>query len=91
MNPELDRIYPGHAEPDRPDKLIEAQIDYIETFRDLVSEALENDEVVDDTEKRNISDEIKELYPDYETSLLLPGLVEINIDGVAEELQGKNN
>ena len=83
--PELDRLYPGHTKPDRPDKLIEAQIDYIETFRDLVSEALE-DEMVDDNEKRQISEEIKELYPDYETSLLLPGLVEINIDGVAKEL-----
>ena len=89
--PELDRIYPGHTEPDSSDQLIEAQIDYIETFRNLVSEALENDGKVDDREKRNISDEIEEIYPDYETSLLLPGLVEINIDGVAEELQDENN
>ncbi|MDJ0570405.1 MAG: MBL fold metallo-hydrolase [Pleurocapsa sp. MO_192.B19] len=89
--PNLERVYPGHTEPDRPDRLIEAQIDYIETFRNLVSQALENDEIVDDEEKRNIADEIERLYPDYETSLLLPGLIEINIDGVAEELQGEGN
>ena len=27
----------------------------------------------------------------YETSLLLPGLIDVNIDGVAEELQGRSN
>ena len=89
--PELGRLYPGHTEPDSPDELIEAQIDYIETFRNLVSEALENDELVDDNERRSLINEIEEIYPDYETSLLLPGLVEINIDGVAEELQNESN
>ena len=89
--PDLQRVYPGHSSPDRPNVLIDAQIDYIETFRNLVSQALENDEIVDDEEKRSISNEIKKRYPDYETSLLLPGLIEINIDGVAEELQGEGN
>jgi glyoxylase-like metal-dependent hydrolase (beta-lactamase superfamily II) len=89
--PDLERVYPGHTEPDRPDELIEAQIDYIETFRNLVSQALENDEVVDDVERRNVADEIEELYPDYETSLLLPRLIEINIDGVVKELQAESN
>ena len=89
--PNLKLIYPGHTEPDRPDVLFEAQIDYIETFRNLVSQALENDGVVDDREKQNIGDEIEKRYPDYETSLLLPGLTEINIDGVAEELKGESN
>ena len=88
--PELDRLYPGHTKPDSPDKLIEAQIDYIETFRSLVGEALD-DGVVDENEKLQISNEIEEIYPDYETSLLLPGLIEINIDGVAEELQNEDN
>ena len=89
--PDLEQVYPGHTEPDRPEDLIEAQINYIETFRNLVSQALENDEAVDDTEKQDIANAIEELYPDYETSLLLPGLIDINIDGVAEELQGENN
>lgn len=88
--PNLQRVYPGHTSPDRPNVLIEAQIDYIETFRDLVSQALDNDEVVDDEEKRNIANEIERLYPDYATSLLLPGLIEVNIDGVAEELKSKD-
>ncbi len=89
--PDLERVYPGHTSPDNPDELIEAQIDYIETFRNLVSEALENDQVVDDEEKHDIADEIERLYPDYETSFLLPGLIDINIDGVAEELRSENN
>lgn len=88
---DLERVYPGHTEPDRPNRLIEAQIDYIETFQSLVRQALQDDEEVDEEEKRNIADEIESLYPDYETSLLLPGLIEINIDGVAEELKGENN
>ena len=89
--PDLERVYPGHTEPDRPNELIEAQIDYIETFQSLVRQALQDDDEVDEEEKRNISDEIARIYPDYETSLLLPGLIEINIDGVAEELKGASN
>ncbi|MEM9509990.1 MAG: MBL fold metallo-hydrolase [Cyanobacteria bacterium P01_E01_bin.35] len=89
--PNLEQIYPGHSSPDSPDVLIEAQIDYIENFRQLVSQALENDLAVDDQEKFDIADEIKQLYPDYGTSLLLPGLIEVNIDGVAEELNGEAN
>jgi glyoxylase-like metal-dependent hydrolase (beta-lactamase superfamily II) len=89
--PDLQQVYPGHSSPDNSNTLIEAQIDYIETFRNLVRQALENDEIVDDEERRDISNEIEKLYPDYETSLLLPGLIDINIDGVAEELQGESN
>ncbi len=89
--PDLEQVYPGHTEPDNSNILIEAQIDYIQTFRNLVSQAIKNDEAVNDEEKRNIVDEIEKLYPDYETSLLLPGLIELNIDGVAEELRDESN
>ena len=88
---DLEKIYPGHSSPDKPDVLIQAQINYIETFRNLVSQALENDDLVDDGEKQKIGNEIERRYPNYETSLLLPGLTEINIDGVAEELKGESN
>lgn len=88
---DLELIYPGHSSPDNPSVLIEAQIDYIKTFRNLVSQALEDDDVVEEKEKQDISNEIEKLYPDYETSLLLPGLIEINIDGVAEELKNEGN
>lgn len=89
--PDLKLVYPGHSSPDRLNVLIETQIDYIESFRNLVSQALENDDIVDDEEKSKIAGEIEKLYPDYETSLLLPGLIEINIDGVAKELKGEGN
>jgi glyoxylase-like metal-dependent hydrolase (beta-lactamase superfamily II) len=89
--PDLKQVYPGHTKADNPNILIEAQIDYIETFRKLVSQALSNDGVVDNEEKRDIADEIERRYPDYETSLLLPELVELNIDGVAEELREESN
>ena len=88
--PNLQQVYPGHSSPDNSNILIETQIEYIETFRNLVSQALENDEVVDEEERRDIADEVERRYPDYETSLLLPGLIDINIDGVAEELQKGN-
>ncbi len=88
--PDLQQVYPGHTKPDNFNVLLQAQIDYIETFRNLVSQALENDEVVGDEEKRDISDEIEMRYPNYETSLLLPGLININIDGVAKELNKGN-
>ncbi|MEM7760505.1 MAG: MBL fold metallo-hydrolase [Cyanobacteria bacterium P01_A01_bin.40] len=89
--PDLDQVYPGHSSPDDPDELIPAQIDYIETFQNLVSQALKNDGVIEDEEQRYIANEVESIYPDYQTSLLLPGLIEININGVAEELTSEDN
>jgi hypothetical protein len=74
--------YPGHGDPGSAQKLIEAQITYIETLRELVANALEGDNVVTAEEKEEVLAAMKERYPDYKTSLLLPGLLAQGVDGL---------
>lgn len=79
-------IYHGHGEPERADILIPLQIEYIETVRDLVADALDEGEVTP-TEQEQIISQLEEKYPDYKTSLLLPDLRIANIKSVTEQLQ----
>ena len=79
-------IYHGHGEPERAKVLIPQQIEYIETVRSLVTEALTSDREVTSTEQNRIVARLEQKYADYETSLLLPNLRIENIQGVAKEL-----
>jgi glyoxylase-like metal-dependent hydrolase (beta-lactamase superfamily II) len=79
-------IYSGHGKPGRARMLITAQIKYIESLRQLVAKAISSDSKVTLDEKANIIAAMKQQYPDYETSLLVPNLLERGIDGVAKEL-----
>jgi glyoxylase-like metal-dependent hydrolase (beta-lactamase superfamily II) len=83
-------VYHGHGEPGLAGLLMEAQIQYIETLRNLVTSALGLDKKVTSQEKANIVAEMKKRYPDYNTSLVLPGLLERGIDAIAEELTKEN-
>lgn len=83
-------IYHGHGEPGEARPLIEAQSEYIETVRNLVSQALATGNEVTPEEKADIVTEIEAKYPDYWTSMVLPGLLEAGIDGVAKELKQQN-
>lgn len=79
-------IYHGHGEPEQAGVLIPQQIEYIETVRDLVADALDDGEVTT-TEQEQIIFQLEKKYSDYETSLVLPDLRIANIKGIAEELQ----
>jgi glyoxylase-like metal-dependent hydrolase (beta-lactamase superfamily II) len=83
-------VYHGHGKPGSAEELIPAQIEYIETLRDRVANALTSSGKVTSEEKEAILAEMEERYPDYQTSLLLPGLLERGIDGIAEELKREN-
>lgn len=83
-------IYHGHGEPGLAQPLIEAQSEYIETIRSLVSDALATGKEVTPQEKADIVAQMEKKYPDYWTSMLLPGLLENGIDGVAKELKQQN-
>jgi glyoxylase-like metal-dependent hydrolase (beta-lactamase superfamily II) len=80
-------VYHGHGEPGKAKPLIEAQIKYIESFRNLVASALASEASVTPQEKAAIVQEMKERYPNYSTSLVLPGLLENGVDGIAKELK----
>ena len=79
-------IYHGHGEPDT-ETLIAEQIEYIETVRNLVAEALSGDREVTTEERSQIITQLEQQYADYKTTLLLPNLQVENIKGVAQELQ----
>ena len=80
-------VYHGHGEPGQARPLIEAQSEYIETVRSLVSDALATDSEVTSQEKADIITQMEAKYPDHWTSMVLPGLLEAGIDGVTEELK----
>lgn len=84
--PNLVKTYEGHGSSESPQDAISRQSEYIIFFRELVTEALDGDGEVSDEEKATIVTQVETRYPDYEASLLLPGLIEVNVDGVAEEL-----
>jgi glyoxylase-like metal-dependent hydrolase (beta-lactamase superfamily II) len=78
-------LYPGHGEPGLARSLITAQISYITTFRNLVANALKSDRQVTPEETTAIIAAMKKKYPDYQTSLLLPNLLERGVVAVAKE------
>lgn len=80
-------VLPGHGEPELARPLIEGQIEYIETLRGLVANALATGNKTTPEEKTELLAEMEQRYSDYENSLVLPGLLEMGIDGIAEELQ----
>ena len=84
-------IYSGHGEPDSAQQLIENEIGYIETLRSLVATAIATDSEITSPAKDYILTEMEQRYPNYKFSLFAPGLLESNIDAVAEELQSENN
>lgn len=80
-------VYHGHGEPGRARPLIKAQIEYIETLRNLVAKALSTGISITSEEKEAIVAQMEKRYPDYRSSLVLPGLLENGINGIAKELK----
>jgi glyoxylase-like metal-dependent hydrolase (beta-lactamase superfamily II) len=79
-------VYSGHGKPGLAKDLIREESEYIETLRSLVGEALKGDASVTPQEKADIVAEMEKRHPDYQTSLLVPNLLERGIDGIAKEL-----
>lgn len=58
--PEAETLYPGHGQPGSAKDMIDAEIKYLTTFRDLVSQALLNDSAISDEERESIKASITE-------------------------------
>lgn len=81
--PRAETLYPGHGEPGSAQEMIDAEIDYLTTFRNLISQALLNDSAVNNEERKQIKAAIKERFPNWRTSAgiaTLDELLEQNID-----------
>ena len=87
-------VYSGHGKPNSTQQLIEAQIEYLEAARSLVASALANDSEVTSNEKAGIVAQMKQRYPNHQTSFIgrngINGFLEGNVDAVAEELKGES-
>lgn len=90
--PEAEIAYAGHAaEPGEPSNLIAEQAAYIEAFRTSVAGQLTPEGTLTKAGRQTVIEETERRYPDHEASLLLPDLIGVNADAVAEELAQENN
>ena len=81
--PDAEIIYPGHGQPAPAEEAIDAELDYLTSFRDLLSQALKNDSRVDNTERKLIKTTINEKFPNWRTSAGIAtrdALLDQNID-----------
>lgn len=87
--PDVRTVYHGHGDPGPLGAIVGAQGGYIEALRGLVGDALAGGGEVGSDETEAIVADIGERYPDREatTSLVLPGLLEAGVDGIAKELR----
>jgi glyoxylase-like metal-dependent hydrolase (beta-lactamase superfamily II) len=88
--PEAKVAYPGHGAPGPPAALIDAQREYLRTFRALVRPAVADGSPggheVTPAEQQSIAADLDRRYPDYPRVASLPNLQELNIQAVAGEL-----
>jgi len=76
---------PGHGAAAPAAMLIDAQVEYLTTFRDLVQVAL-TDGPLTDTARASIRAATEARYPGYSHVAPSPDLIEMNADAVATEL-----
>ncbi len=83
--PEVKTIYPGHGDPGPADQLIADEIAVLETHRDEIAAALENDGQVDKEERETIKNAIESRFPDWRTTAGIPErrlVIDRNIDWI---------
>ena len=92
--PDAETIYPGHGQPAPAQDAISAELDYLTSFRDLVSQALLDDSKVDSRERKQIKTSINEKFPNWRTSAGIPtrsALLDQNIDWMLRAWRVQNS
>ncbi|MBC7796005.1 MAG: MBL fold metallo-hydrolase [Pyrinomonadaceae bacterium] len=84
-------LYPGHGKHGDLKELIDAQREYLTTFRQLVSEELKGKNSISDEAKQAIVGEMQKRYPNYDTAAAIPDLLEQNVDALVKELQSADS
>jgi glyoxylase-like metal-dependent hydrolase (beta-lactamase superfamily II) len=80
-------IYPGHGQPGPGLELVDAQVHYLEVFRQLVVQHRLPDGTVDAAGKAAIVAALELEFPNYPfVAAKFAEMLEVNIDAVAEEL-----
>ncbi len=81
--PEVETIYPGHGAPGPFEALVAGEIAILETHRDYIAAALDDDGVVDAAEREAIADALEAAFPDWRTTAGIPARRQViarNID-----------
>src|SRR5882757_6024886 len=88
--PAAKNLYPGHGAPGDPATLIDAQREYLRTFRAFTwptaAESSPGGREVTADERRVVVTELDRRYPNYPRVASLPNTQELNIAAVAKEL-----
>jgi glyoxylase-like metal-dependent hydrolase (beta-lactamase superfamily II) len=91
--PAAKTLYPGHGAPGDPATLIDAQREYVRTFRAFTrptaAESSPGGPEVTADERRGVVTELDRRYPNYPRVASLPNIQELNIAAVAKELAGE--
>ena len=81
--PDAETIYPGHGQPAPAEEAINAELNYLTSFRDLVSQALLDDSKIDSQERKQIKASINNKFSTWRTSAGIStrsALLDQNID-----------
>lgn len=84
------KVYHGHGEAGNVGDLIDAQVEYLTTFRRLAAEKLSGDNSVSPAEKQAIKTEMMRRYPNFPNVTPPSDLLGMNIDAVVNEMQTAN-
>jgi glyoxylase-like metal-dependent hydrolase (beta-lactamase superfamily II) len=91
-------LFPGHGQSGSPKRLLDEQLNYINTFRSLVEQQMQiqsKTEVgeegaanITEEGKMKIKNELQRLYPNYLHVALMPldTMFDLNIDAIAKEI-----
>ncbi len=83
--PDAVTAHPGHGHPGDFSDLVDRQEDYTETARWLVADALA-DGLAGDVLIGHVKAELEQTYPDYGIPGGQPNMVELSIQGLANEI-----
>ena len=88
---DVETLYPGHGGSGGVKTLIDAQREYLTTFRQLIGEQLKGKSSITDEAKQSVVGEMQKRYPNYDTAAAIPDLLEQNVDATVKEMQSADS
>ena len=80
-------VYPGHGTSGTAEALFAFQRTYLQTFQRLVLERKTADGKITPEGKTHIVEEMNRAYPDFLPVAMIPNLLELDVDAIAEKTQ----
>lgn len=83
------RLYPGHGEEGATNLLVANQTAYLNFMRSLVLNEIIDDDIAEESEIAEAIAQIRNNYPDWETTTGRPAQLRRNIEALVEQLGGR--